>query len=319
MNKKFRFHLCLAGLLVFSMGACKVEIPEEVIPESEMENLLYDYHLAKSMGDNLPYAENYKKVLYIDAVFKKYGTTQAAFDSSMVWYTRNTEVLSKIYERVTNRLRKEQELVGDMIAKRDKKPKTTKPGDSIDVWPWKRLERLTGQPMNSAYVFTLPTDSNYKDRDTLVWSVRYQFLQPVLPDSLRNVTMAMQVIYDKDTVSRWTTVRESGVHRIRLYADTLGDMKEIRGFIYYPVEKDRKAGTLLTDRFSMMRYHCTDTLPFAVRDSLNKAAALRTDSIRRAEEKPEQTKVEQPVREERKEQQNMRQINQRRRQKQRAQ
>ena len=111
MNKKFRFHLCLAGLLVFSMGACKVEIPEEVIPESEMENLLYDYHLAKSMGDNLPYAENYKKVLYIDAVFKKYGTTQAAFDSSMVWYTRNTEVLSKIYERVTNRLRKEQELV----------------------------------------------------------------------------------------------------------------------------------------------------------------------------------------------------------------
>ena len=39
MNKKFRFHLCLAGLLVFSMGACKVEIPEEVIPESEMENL----------------------------------------------------------------------------------------------------------------------------------------------------------------------------------------------------------------------------------------------------------------------------------------
>ncbi len=26
-----------------------------------MESLLYDYHLAKSMGDNLPYSENYKK------------------------------------------------------------------------------------------------------------------------------------------------------------------------------------------------------------------------------------------------------------------
>ena len=42
-----------------------------------MENLLYDYHLAKSMGDNLPYSENYKKALYLDAVFKKYGTTEA--------------------------------------------------------------------------------------------------------------------------------------------------------------------------------------------------------------------------------------------------
>ena len=313
MNKKFRFHLCLAGLLVFSMGACKVEIPEEVIPESEMENLLYDYHLAKSMGDNLPYAENYKKVLYIDAVFKKYGTTQAAFDSSMVWYTRNT--LPKCSPKSPagdQPLETGGELVGDMIAKRDKKPKMDQPGRQHRRMAWKRLERLTGQPMNSAYVFTLPTDSNYKDRDTLVWSVRYQFLQPVLPDSLRNVTMAMQVIYDKDTVSRWTTVRESGVHHILSacrHART--GTKEIRGFIYYPVEKDRKAGTLLTDRFSMMRYHCTDTLPFAVRDSLNKAAALRTDSIRRAEEKPEQTKVEQPVRKNWQEQQNMCQINQR--------
>ncbi|EJW95417.1 hypothetical protein EVA_16485 [gut metagenome] len=339
------------------MGACKVEIPEEIISESEMENLLYDYHLAKSMGDNLSYTENYKKVLYIDAVFMKYGTTQAIFDSSMVWYTRHTEMLSKIYERVSNRLRKEQELVGDLIAQRDKKPKTTKQGDSIDVWPWKRMERLTGQPMNSAYVFTLPTDSNYKDRDTLVWSVRYQFLQPLLPDSLRSVTMAMQVIYDKDTVSRWTIVRKSGVHHICLHADTLGKMKEIKGFIYYPVEKDRQTGSLLADCFSMMRYHCTDTMAFAVRDSLNKVTALRADSIGRLEKKdkadslkamsitdekanedekrqspdemnrrrsstvrekkPEQIEVEQHIRKERMGQQKIRQMNQRRRQQQR--
>lgn len=57
----------------------------------------------------------------MDAVFKKYGTTQAAFDSSMVWYTRNTEVLSKIYDKVRKRLKDEQELVGDLVAKRDKK------------------------------------------------------------------------------------------------------------------------------------------------------------------------------------------------------
>ena len=60
--------VCVAG--------CKVKRPSDVISESKMENLLYDYHVAKSMGDNLPYSENYKKALYIDAVFKKYGTTQ---------------------------------------------------------------------------------------------------------------------------------------------------------------------------------------------------------------------------------------------------
>ena len=37
------------------------------------------------------------------------------------------------------------------------------------VWPWQRMVRLTGEMMDNQYVFTLPTDSNYKDRDTLVW------------------------------------------------------------------------------------------------------------------------------------------------------
>ena len=77
MKNKFRFHLCLICMFVFAVAGCKVKRPSDVISESKMENLLYDYHVAKSMGDNLPYSENYKKALYIDAVFKKYGTTQA--------------------------------------------------------------------------------------------------------------------------------------------------------------------------------------------------------------------------------------------------
>lgn len=73
MKNKFRFHLCLICMFVFAVAGCKVKRPGGVIPESEMENLLYDYHLAKSMGDNLPYSENYKKALYLDAVFRKHG------------------------------------------------------------------------------------------------------------------------------------------------------------------------------------------------------------------------------------------------------
>ncbi len=229
MKNKFRFHLCLICMFVFAVAGCKVKRPSDVISESKMENLLYDYHVAKSMGDNLPYSENYKKALYIDAVFKKYGTTQAAFDSSMVWYTRNTEILSKIYDKVKKRLKDEQELVGDLIAKRDKKPKMTKQGDSIDVWPWQRMVRLTGEMMDNQYVFTLPTDSNYKDRDTLVWEVRYRFLEPMLADSLRGVSLkkiatkenadSLHKVIDKnkDDIQRLTPEemnrRRTGTHR----------------------------------------------------------------------------------------------------------
>ena len=58
-------------------------------------------------------------------------------------------------------------------------------------------------------------------------------------------------------------------------------MKEIRGFIYYPMLGEQKGGTLLADHFTMTRYHCKDTLAFAVRDSLNKIEALKADSLKK--------------------------------------
>ena len=61
MKSKFRFHLCLICMFAFGVAGCKVKRPSDVISESKMENLLYDYHVAKSMGDNLPYSENYKR------------------------------------------------------------------------------------------------------------------------------------------------------------------------------------------------------------------------------------------------------------------
>ena len=79
MKSKLRFHLCFICMLALAVAGCKVKRPNDVIPESKMESLLYDYHLAKSMGDNLPYSENYKKALYLDAVFRKHGTTQGTY------------------------------------------------------------------------------------------------------------------------------------------------------------------------------------------------------------------------------------------------
>ena len=63
MKSRFRFHLCCVCMLALAIVGCKVKRPDDVISESKMENLLYDYHLAKSMGDNLPYSENYKKAM----------------------------------------------------------------------------------------------------------------------------------------------------------------------------------------------------------------------------------------------------------------
>ena len=199
-------------LLAFGLTACQVKRPDTVISDAKMENVLYDFHIAKAMGEEVPYSESYKRVLYIESVYRKHGITQADF-----------------------------------------------------VWRGRHICYLTGTPMDNKLTFTLPSDTNFKDRDTLRWTVRFRFLNGT-PDSLHAPLMAMQVLYAKDTLNDMLKVKQSGTETISLFADTLGEIKEIRGFIYYPAQQSTR--DVLADRISLMRYHAKDTLFKAPADSL---------------------------------------------------
>lgn len=265
MKRKNRIQWYSVILLAFGMAACQVKRPDTVIPDAKMENVLYDFHIAKAMGEEVPYSESYKRVLYIESVYRKHGITKADFDTSMVWYARHPDALTKVYEKVNARLKAERDGINHLIALRDNKPKESLPGDSVDVWIGRRIYHLSGTPLGNKLTFTLPSDTNFKDRDTLRWTVRFRFLNGT-PDSLHAPLMAMQVLYAKDTLNGMLKIKRSGTETVSLFADTLGEIKEIRGFIYYPAQKPVQ--DVLADRISLMRYHATDTLFDAKKDSL---------------------------------------------------
>ncbi|RGN37249.1 DUF4296 domain-containing protein [Bacteroides oleiciplenus] len=291
MKRLHRIQWLNIFLLAFCFTACQVKRPKAVISDAKMENVLYDYHIAKAMGEEVPYTDSYKRVLYIESVFKKHGITQAVFDSSMVWFTRNPEVLTKIYEKVNTKLKAERDGINHLIAIRDNKPKESLPGDSIDVWAWQRIYQLTGMPMDNKITFSLPSDTNFKDRDTLRWNVRFRFHNGAV-DSMYAPTMAMQIIYKNDTIiSDLQKVYKSGMKTISLFADTLGEIVEIRGSIYYPAAQ--ATHTLLTDRISLMRYHATDTLSFAKNDSIRNDSIQEKKKMDNVEQKEEIKPVEQ--------------------------
>lgn len=285
MKGRSRIQWYSIALLAFCLTACQVKRPKDVLPDAKMENVLYDYHIAKAMGEEVPYNESYKRLLYVESVYKKYGITQAVFDSSMVWYARNPEILTKVYEKVNLRLKAERDGINHLIAMRDNKPKESLSGDSIDVWAWQRIYQLTGMPLDNKITFTLPSDTNFKDRDTLRWSVRFRFRNG-MPDSLHAPLMAMQILYDNDSIiSSSQKVKKAGLKTISLSADSIGKIKEVRGFIYYPVQKSSKS--LLVDRISLMRYHA-DSLAIAPTDSIA-ADSLKKDSVRK---KPVEIKLD---------------------------
>ena len=241
------------------LAACKVERPETVLSNEHMEAILLDFHLAKAMGEELPHNERYKQTLYREAVFQKYNITEAEFDSSMVWYARHPEVIAGIYENIRERLRTQRDFLSNLIAERDNKPKVSLPGDSINVWMWQNIYQLSGTPLNNKLTFTLTPDTNFHDRDTLCWNVRFRFQGNSRPDSANAPIMAMQIRYKSDSIV--TDVRQiltDTLGTIALTADTLGKMERINGFIYYPSQP--VARLLVLDHISLMRYHATDSL-----------------------------------------------------------
>lgn len=284
--RKYGFFALLAVVMV----ACKVERPGYVLSDGVMEKVLYDYHIAKAMGENLDYNEQYKRTLYLNAVFKKHNITQAQFDTTMAWYARHPEVVNEVYDIVRERLMASRENYNHLVSLRDGKPTRSKAGDSIDVWIWDRIHMLSGMPLDNKLMFTLPSDDNYQASDTIKWTVGFKFLSEQLVDTTKRPIMAMQVAYAKDTIiSALCRIDSSQVAQLVLQADTLGDIKELRGFIYYPTNQPKH--TLLIDSVSLMRYHQTnDSIPATTDDKKEEKIELEVPQASQQKIQPTELK-----------------------------
>ena len=278
------------ALLAVVMVACKVERPGYVLSDGVMEKVLYDYHIAKAMGENLDYNEQYKRTLYLNAVFKKHNITQAQFDTTMAWYARHPEVVNEVYDIVRERLMASRENYNHLVSLRDGKPTRSKAGDSIDVWIWDRIHMLSGMPLDNKLTFTLPSDDNFQANDTIKWTVGFNFLSEQLVDTTKRPIMAMQVAYAKDTIiSALCRIDSSQVAQLVLQADTLGDIKELRGFIYYPTNQPKH--TLLIDSVSLMRYHQTnDSIPATTDDKKEEKIELEVPQASQRKIQPTELK-----------------------------
>ena len=126
----------------------KKEVPDNLIPEEEMINILYDMSLISvSKGINKRILENngMKPKKYI---LKKYDIDSLQFVTSNEYYSKDLERYLSIYEEVLNKLEVNREFIVDSIenykkerAKRSleinkenpKNNKLTKPKSSSDI------------------------------------------------------------------------------------------------------------------------------------------------------------------------------------------
>ena len=182
MKRLMKYPYLTLVLLAGGMFACGKKIPSDIIQPEAMENLLYDYHLASTLGNNLSGSETQKRKAYYDYVFQKHQVTEAEFDSSMVWYTRHTEELSQIYENLQKRYEAAEKLARKQVDRQSGQISVSQSGDTVDIWRDRSIYWLTNSPLTNKAVFNFKADTTFRPKDILVLEADFNFIK--MPERL---------------------------------------------------------------------------------------------------------------------------------------
>lgn len=265
---KFRWTF-IVGLAFLT--SCGKEIPDDIIQPKKMERVLYDYHLMLSLSDNSKSTEREANKNYI---FQKHDITKADFDSSMVWYTRETKELMTIYENLNKRFKREYEHTARLLESReDTDSRTFASGDTVDVWIKENLLWFTKAPLNNLQTFEIKADTTFREKDAFYWNMDYCFFAE------GEAIMGLNVVYENDSVIGMTkSVTQSGPQSIYLHTDSTFNIKTLNGFIYVPENQDKKPN-ILVHHISLTRYHLTESTDSLSSDSIPKT--IKKNNINR--------------------------------------
>lgn len=226
MNKvaiKWSYFVIFLLLLV----SCKPQLPDGILSQGKMEDILYDYHIAQAMTESSP-NRSIKQRTYEDAVLRKYDVTQDQFDASLAYYMRYTEVLQKIYEKVSDRLKDESEALGSSASDYNKYNTLTSVGDTADIWTGaKSMMLMTQAPFNQSS-FSFKTDSTFHAGDQIILNFNSNF---IFQDGMRDGCAFLAVTFSNDSVaSNISHLSASNHYSINITDFGHLGIKEIRGF-----------------------------------------------------------------------------------------
>lgn len=209
------------------MVSCKPSVPSEYIQPDDMEDLIYDYHVAQGIAMLQDGSQDYNRRLNFELVLKKHGLTQAQFDSSLVYYYTRADRFQEIYKHVQERLNNEAEKYGAAVSEGPIKAASLS-GDTADVWKGNRALMLLNDRPYHLYQFAQKADTAYRAGDSFMLSMNTTWL---MQQGNRQATVYLAITYANDsTVKQYSTVSSSGNTTLRIpYCKER--VKEIKGFV----------------------------------------------------------------------------------------
>ncbi len=269
--------------------SCSVDVPNDIISRGKMERILYDYHRAQGMAETAEGDAEVNRYLFVQQVFKKYGVSEAEFDSSMVWYSGHSQYLVEMYKNIDDRLQRESSMLG-MESSDDIYANLTAYGDTAIVWRATNVCMRNISDQNIATYNIIP-DSTFLLGDTYELRFGNRF---VVQDGQREGYVLLVARFENDSLASATT-RVGGDFdaNISIAQSLLTDtahLSTLQIVFYYPYDEDKteKFQLWMVNSPMLIRFHhATEEQPDEIVEEQDTIADALADTLDLSQEKTE--------------------------------
>ncbi len=211
------FFLCV--ILLYSCN----DRPRGVLNKQEMEDALYDVYLTQALiQTNSRYATPEAKDSLLGGILAKHNITQAQFDSSIVWYSRQGEIYYKLNDKVSKRL---QDLQKEIAVDQNSDANGRKKYDGFTLPP----SVLIGAK-GSLSSFGFEIDSlKFGQIDTLVFDFNFKTLG-ITQNSKVNASLCFE--YKDTTIYKNEILNQNTYYSIKKPVGIRHKLKKISGYIH---------------------------------------------------------------------------------------
>lgn len=235
---------CLVLFITVVLTGCKPGIPGRYLQMDEMVDILYDYHVADGMVQtNFDSPDSVAMRAYRISILKNHGVTQADFDSSMIYYTRHTRLLQKVYDKIADRLDREAVERGGQVGFTN----LTENADTTNVWKRSTAFVLSPYLATNRMSFEIKADSSYHEGDRMVLDFDAQFLYQ---DGMRDALVVLAITYANDSVEYVNnSISTSSHYHMQIMNEGRLAIKSVRGF--WMLSSDRAMPTSSATTFKL--------------------------------------------------------------------
>ena len=271
------WNFILIFFFICMIASCKPSIPSKYLQPEEMADILYDYHIAEGIVQSKNPGDPIAMRAYKMSILENRGVSEAEFDSSLVYYTRHTQMLEDVYTRVTDRLNNESGLLGG--ASIDMDGGIVSSSDTTNIWSQSKSFVLSPYAATNSKSFELKADSSYHEGDIFILDFDAQF---IYQDGMRDASVVLAVTYDNDSTEYVNNNVMSSSH-YRLQINNVGRLriKSVKGFWLLSndnLEPAASCSTLKLLVVSSIRLVKMHTKPMDVHETTKSIDSINVDS-----------------------------------------